>query len=102
MRKGKVVVTGVSTGAKTALAELPVLVLPVLLIADTLQPTIALAAEAITTPEEQTAALNTASGSSDTYAWQSPAKVLAGQYWLNCFCLVTGLVKVQPKKIPTV
>jgi hypothetical protein len=46
----------VSTGAKTAFAELPVVVLPVLLIALTLQPTIAFEPEAITTPEEQTAA----------------------------------------------
>ena len=54
----------------------------------------------MTTPDEQTAALYTVSGSSLMYATASPASVEAGQYCEKRFCLVTGSVYEQPKKIP--
>ena len=67
-RKGRIDVTGVAVGARIAFLLLPVDVLPVLLIHDRLVPTSAYAPDAIVVPDEQTAALNTASGSSYTYA----------------------------------
>ncbi len=102
-RTGKIVETGVAVGANTAFAELPVLRLEAtepLSIIDRLVPTMAIAAEATTVVAEQTAALKTGSGSSQTIASASPANVLAGQNCWNCFCLVMGFVKEQPKKMP--
>jgi hypothetical protein len=78
-RKGRAsVVAGVALGARTAFFELPVAVLPVLLIMATFWPIIARAPEAIAVVAEQTTAENTVSGSSQTIAIVSPAAVLAG------------------------
>ena len=95
--------TGVAVGARTALAELPVRRLEAtdaLSIIDKLVPTSALAAEARTVVAEQTTALKTVSGSSQTYATASPARVPVGQYWENRFCNVTGSVNEQPRNTP--
>jgi hypothetical protein len=65
-----------------------------------LVPTSASAPEATVVPDEQTTALKTVSGSSQTTATASPASVEAGQYCEKRFCLVTGSVYEQPRKMP--